>query len=235
MRKKAPLNQRRTRHRLFYWVCSFFSRWTALVRSSNKWVKCDCTCKWLRKKMHERSPEEGPERRGGLQRRGRGDAARENSRKDNKGEGVSCERPPPRKSPPPSTGGPLLRSTSWPPYWINLAQGKFESNKTWLILTITGRGRVPTSIIKHFTVRMQDLRTLLCVQSLTPLRTNNGLGSRHVASDLFATPSAIVSILRSKDENLLTLDLGSPDVTDAPDLLYEPCGCSTLPLSASNQ
>lgn len=43
------------------------------------------------------------------ERRGRADAASENSRKDNKGEGVSCERPL-RKSPRPSTAAALLRA-----------------------------------------------------------------------------------------------------------------------------
>lgn len=41
------------------------------------------------------------------ERRGQADAASENSRKDNIGEGVSCECPL-RKSPPPSTIGALL-------------------------------------------------------------------------------------------------------------------------------
>lgn len=43
------------------------------------------------------------------ERRGRTDAASENSRKDNIGEGVSCECPL-RKSPPPSTIRALLRT-----------------------------------------------------------------------------------------------------------------------------
>lgn len=144
---------------------------------------------------------------------GRQAPASDNSSKDNKGEGVSCECPPQEKS----SSIHYCAKSSAILNWFGI------SNKTWLISAYRkGEACSPFTIAccmnmqskAHVHIVIQALQILLCMLSFTPVKTNNGLGLWHAAPLL----SAIVPMFRcscSEDELMRDSASASPDATGA--------------------